>query len=64
MNEVTMNSPIEFWREQGAGVMLMVRLPDGGEAVYMGAANRYITRLDIEQTVQWLQGLKGGIVNA
>jgi len=51
-------SPIEFWREQGTGIMLMVRLPSGSEVVYVsgqqyGEADPY----DIRQAVKFLEGL-------
>lgn len=57
------NSIANFWREQGTGIMIMVRLPDSTECAYMGAAHGDLRARDLEQAIQWLQGLKGGIVN-
>lgn len=60
---MTDDNIINFWREHGTGIMIMVKLPDGSEAAYMGAANGDLRLRDLEQAIQWLQGLKGGIVN-
>jgi hypothetical protein len=51
-------SPIEFWRDQGTGIMIMVRQPSGSEVVYVGG-QQYGTAdpHDIGLAIKFLHGL-------
>lgn len=52
-------SPIEFWREQGTGIMLMMRLPSGSEVVYVGGAREGIAEQhEIDGAIRFLRGLR------
>jgi hypothetical protein len=52
-------SPIEFWREQGTGIMLMVRLPSGSEVVYVGGQQfGEATQHEIDGAIRFLRGLR------
>ena len=50
-------TPVDVWRGIGTGIMVCVRLPDGGETVYMGAANKELERQDLEAASRWLSAL-------
>jgi len=54
-----MTTPIEFWREQGPGIMLMVRLPNGSEVVYV-AGQQYGSAepADLDGAITFLRGLR------
>ena len=54
-----MTTPIDFWREQGPGLMLMVRLPSGGEVVYV-AGQQYgrAAKADLDGAITFLRGLR------
>ena len=52
-------TPMQAWQESGTGIMIMMRLPTGGEVVYVagtqyGSANQN----DLDGAIKFLQGLR------
>ena len=55
-------SPIDFWREQGMGLMLMVRLPGGSEVVYVdGQQGGSVAQHELDKAIQFLRGLRNEV---
>jgi len=55
-----MNTPIDSWRDLGTGIMVCVKMPLGGETVYMGAANKHVEASDLVAAANWLLALANG----